>query len=682
MGSFNARSFVPKSSAFALFASKLNLSLVAVQEPLLPPNIHISLPGWTILHKTVTLPNSPPRDLLWLVNSRIHHAITLLPVDPFNLCTSSWISVNSSPSSCYLCNFYCPIKKQEADLALHTLLTEVNSFPVSTPTILFGDFNGDPYNTSHYAHSRITQFISNSGLHLIPRPHSSSYTRRVSNSHIDLVLANRAALPLIASSISYHYSHRFACPPHNESDHVPISLTVCSSWASLPLSKHTMWNLKALASNPRFFYFNTHILSIHWLNWRANMIDKLNYPLPQDAIDALWQGLLFVLRQSALQGVGTTQSTSSISVRYKLPPPSFFNSPSVIWKFLKNRRSSQHPFQTPSFSPEDWHTYATDIFNSPPPASDPYTSSLIDHSMLALDNIISNPVHPLPPDLFGFYCKSLKKGKIGPDNIPSDFLKYSHSSFHHALAAFSFDARSACYFPPAVMSSSLLYIHKGKGKPTNVQNNFRPIKSSSSIGKVIEKSTISPINPPSGDIPYWFNPGQFAARKSHSAEALCFILYLHICLTAPAPLFILFTDIEKAFDRTWKMLFITNSSKRVPHLVLLPLFALFTVHYVQKSKIVTPSPLTVNMASHKAAQTVRSSSPRTSMTFLMLSFLLTLLSLCSIAPCLACPFLMISPLLSIISILYPLTFEPSNPMHSNGKFPIVWMILVSSLFSP
>jgi hypothetical protein len=103
-----------------------------------------------------------------------------------------------------------------------------------------------------------------------------------------------------------------------------------------------------------------------------------------------------------------------------------------------------------------------------------------------------------------------------------------------------------------VLLSNLTHIHKGKGLPLDVKGHFRPVRCISHLGKVVERSLLCPINPLDGDPAGWFYYGQYAGRKRHSAEALAFILQLLIDYTSPNPLFLVFVDISKAFDHTWR----------------------------------------------------------------------------------------------------------------------------------
>jgi hypothetical protein len=69
---------------------------------------------------------------------------------------------------------------------------------------------------------------------------------------------------------------------------------------------------------------------------------------------------------------------------------------------------------------------------------------------------------------------------------------------------------------------------------------------------MMDRCLLAPYNPLDGDIPGWFDQGQFAGRKQHGADMLALILALIIQHAPPGPYFIILADFSKAYDGLWK----------------------------------------------------------------------------------------------------------------------------------
>jgi len=138
-------------------------------------------------------------------------------------------------------------------------------------------------------------------------PHPSEllpFTRRDSNSHIDLFVGNAAALALLSSPISYHHDPVFSPLGHAESDHIPLSTSLRFSAKSPPLSSQVVWHLSHLVSNPSPFASATRSLSLHWFRWRSSLLTSSPPLLPADLVSLLWNGLIYVLRSAGQATVG------------------------------------------------------------------------------------------------------------------------------------------------------------------------------------------------------------------------------------------------------------------------------------------------------------------------------------------------------------------------------------------
>jgi hypothetical protein len=145
--------------------------------------------------------------------------------------------------------------------------------------------------------------------------------------------------------------------------------------------------------------------------------------------------------------------------------------------------------------------------------------------------------------------RSLPAGKAtGPDNIPNEFIKHGGDTLHGLLLTLFNSILSTQKIPEAWKRTYLKLLHKGKGKPKNKLDSYRPIALISNLGKTFTKIIKTRL----ADLfDYKLTELQNGFRKDRRTTDHLFTLaqtILHHQQTKK-PLYLAFIDIEKAYDK-------------------------------------------------------------------------------------------------------------------------------------
>jgi hypothetical protein len=449
--------------------------------------------------------------------------------------------------------YAAPNEKHELANTLTILTSDLQKIHPSNYVILLGDFNVDIYNNNHYTASLaplIKDFVPKNGLRLQERNSSNDYTRFNSGYQVDYILSSINLVDQIDSKLNYHYHYQI-------SDHVMITSKINNFSIACKLDHRVVWNtIPLLDGNIDNYQFVLSNLIENWKKWRGE-IRKANIPY-QDKIIMSWEGLLLTIRQAAYHSLGTRvikiykSNASSIN-------PNAKDSKS-IWKYARRKQNTLKPYSEKIFTDEEWDEYAQATFNNNNNRMERNESCrMIDNEIMQINHIIDQSKFSVPKNIpnlvskFKNICDNLNiASSAGPDAIPAIMLKCGGQGLHEMFSIMYSDCREACYFPPTMLSSNILYIAK-PGKSLYMKKSYRPITTASTPGKVMERMTLDFINPVDGLQENWFQSLQFAGRKNHGAEQLAFLLQTIISiLPSENPIYVIFLDISSAYDLTWR----------------------------------------------------------------------------------------------------------------------------------
>jgi hypothetical protein len=146
--------------------------------------------------------------------------------------------------------------------------------------------------------------------------------------------------------------------------------------------------------------------------------------------------------------------------------------------------------------------------------------------------------------------KDLQERCMGPDLIPVQLVRKTGPNFARAVCLFHADGTHLLACPPEVVEGAYTMIPKNA--LAVLLDKHRHIRATSVLGTVVEKLTIHPVFPYKSSYLHILPTTQFAGRRNHSAEQLAFILHALATHNPGLPFYIVFLDITKAFDRTWR----------------------------------------------------------------------------------------------------------------------------------
>ena len=136
----------------------------------------------------------------------------------------------------------------------------------------------------------------------------------------------------------------------------------------------------------------------------------------------------------------------------------------------------------------------------------------------------------------------------GPDQIPNEIMKYGAPEMINLLTEIFNTVFRTESIPEEWRQSEIVSIYKGKRDPEKMENK-REITLASNIGKIFERVINNRLIE---NLP--FTEGQAGGRKDRSTIDQFFILksIIQNAFNQKKKLYIMFIDIEKAYDKTWQ----------------------------------------------------------------------------------------------------------------------------------
>jgi Reverse transcriptase (RNA-dependent DNA polymerase) len=231
----------------------------------------------------------------------------------------------------------------------------------------------------------------------------------------------------------------------------------------------------------------------------------------------------------------------------------FMHYPGKFWSFTKDTRKSDYLpssmiYNESIFSDDQSisNTFADffhSIFSPIPPSLDPQialkgfntstTLSHIDLFSISTSDVISA-------------LRGMKDSvSVGPDSIPTSFLKYISSEISTPLTFIYNLSISSSSFPSLWKIAKIIPIFKS-GDRSHILN-YRPISILSSMGKLFESilfnQLITQIDPLISDSQHGFRP-----KRSTVSNLLVFSQFLRSSLDVGSQVDVIYTDFKKAFD--------------------------------------------------------------------------------------------------------------------------------------
>ncbi len=170
------------------------------------------------------------------------------------------------------------------------------------------------------------------------------------------------------------------------------------------------------------------------------------------------------------------------------------------------------------------------------------------------DKVSSQLLCPFTYDELLGAIKRLKNGKApGPDGVVNEHLKCSGRSIINHLVTLYNDIVSYEYCPVSFSIGKILPIHKGKGKSKDDPSNYRGITLTSVLSKLFDRLLLNRIEVWASNSKGFPHQFQFGFRKGAGAETAALTLLESIAYynERNSPVYCVFLDNEKAFDRIW-----------------------------------------------------------------------------------------------------------------------------------
>ncbi|KAH7958437.1 hypothetical protein HPB49_001774 [Dermacentor silvarum] len=148
----------------------------------------------------------------------------------------------------------------------------------------------------------------------------------------------------------------------------------------------------------------------------------------------------------------------------------------------------------------------------------------------------------------------------GPDDIPNEFLKALKTKARETLRHYFNNILESGQIPPAWKEAKVTLIHKGKGKPLEQLNAYRPISIISNVQKTIQRNP-KPKTTKICESNNIFPESQNGFRPNRRTSDHIFTLTqaLEMKNKEKSTLYLAFLDMEKAYDsvphsRLWQKL--------------------------------------------------------------------------------------------------------------------------------
>ena len=254
------------------------------------------------------------RGSLIIIHPSWEHMISIPDFDSPDCTNIQWIAVRFGSNVLYIANVYLPNRHYPDDKKLatdivNTLITNINTLPVSSLVIVVGDLNADMHTFSKSTSNRgvnfglVKQLISSTLLQVVPRPNESCFTRPLAKTHPDGILASKSALKLFVKDIEYVSEPLLRNTGHDDqdlksaSDHIPYlaHLSVQREPRTAASGFKTRWNTRLLLNEGSDRYKTAlDILAQRYILWQAEVIamcNSLAFSPNHDVAEMLYEGL-------------------------------------------------------------------------------------------------------------------------------------------------------------------------------------------------------------------------------------------------------------------------------------------------------------------------------------------------------------------------------------------------------
>ena len=400
----------------------------------------------------------------------------------------------------------------------------------------------------------LKRLTSTPHLRLVARPQPDCCTRPASCRHLDNAVLSRTAETKIAGPLEY-----IQLNPHWRvpSDHLCIILPTTPR-AIIPraINHRTQFNTLRLQEDSSEYERSLRVLSTRWSAWTREVREaarNANYSTTSHLLHVAHEGIKFIVRSASAQTLGTrripvknktkgTMSASTLKGKSK----------DEMWATVKMCLAKDNSQRIPYAELEaEMREHA----DKRPDSKCVRTRKWVDKKCRVIDELQAN----LSPDeatiqrRAALYVRILEElvhkmdrdVAAGPDGIQALQLKHAPREFLGVIAQFIAWCVETCLFPLHFQLAKAVFIPRPDGR-------FRGLRLQDLITKLGEQLVLDPIFPAVGPKSSLIAPEQMAGKKGISAEHVSVLLSLIIEASGTRPLYIIISDVLKAYDLVWR----------------------------------------------------------------------------------------------------------------------------------
>jgi hypothetical protein len=347
------------------------------------------------------------------------------------------------------------------------------------------------YSSSKHASNKGVNFglvkhlLSVTSLQVVPRPNELCFSRPVSRSHPDGILASKSAIHLFQQNMEYvkepllRTGHP-SLDAKSASDHIPylVHLGVSREPRARAVSYSTEWNTRLLRDEGLHRYTCAlDSLSQRYTIWEADVMARcqdLPFTPNHDVAELLYEGLKYILIHAAYVSIGSVKKFPTIATPFRKGNVGSPNdlSPQAFWKHVKaklaDRAGSVHDSPPiPELEQKERKTFSRSPFSR-----DRAVAKFVKRQIDVLNST------PVPDDLLlnrsklisSLTDKGLLKSKLrvgtaaGLDALPMELVYHASQPFFGCVALCVTDCYIWCITPLSMILGLQTYIAK-KQKP-------------------------------------------------------------------------------------------------------------------------------------------------------------------------------------------------------------------------
>lgn len=591
LASVNIASIYGRTNDLLSWMRREKITLCGLQEPNLSLNALPKEFNSCAFMKQHTTPGQ--RGLVWIFHpcwkDKLTETIPELETDQPNPSYRKsrylhWLKVSLDHRELYACNIYLPCPnsfedRRDAEQTVHCLLEHIRLLPIGANVILLGDWNADPFTKKGGNHKLFKHLLKSTSLLLVQRPSKYFFTRPRSKTHIDNFVVSRSAVKLISHdpAIVYYPFEEFGrmgpVPERKKpSDHCAIALPLnIRINSSRHRQKTVVWDTRPLREGDTAPYREAlATLSSRWKQWELS-IRSSTTPIGPPVLTILLEGARYILESAAYR-------TLSKRIRYDDKPNPTLSTetlsrktPNELWRLVKNRLyvTQQRYEKKPPY--QELEAQTRNNFSRIPFSRDRKVTAWV----IKTNTQIAQCELPVLTDSTHLHAvneaqetvqqvvKQLRRGITpGLDMIVSEQIKEAPDDFLEVLAILAADMRLTAGAPLKMLLGILSYIPKSGGR-------WRGIRRGDIIAKIIERASAHPLYPVSGPPGNLTCDEQFAGIRGLGSDlaALSLSIIITECTKHNDPLFVLFTDVDGAYDNVWREALFAKLAKMHPNIL-------------------------------------------------------------------------------------------------------------------